>query len=958
MRFGILGLVGICLTLACGEDPSARAEFEQSVLPVLESRCAATVCHGVAPDAALRGEVVDWKSFVFEVDDGGRARDVEEAYAAAKRKIDTDERPEFSSLVQKPLPVESGGLPHYGGGNLTGVDDPAYSRFVSWISHESGGGEVSAPLDVLEQWFADHVQPVLVEAACMTGSCHGPSAGGIPYRLDPGVGGELSRTATRANYQASLRMLALGGYPRLSRLLRKSLPMSDGGIHHKGTNFDFYQGNPGAGADAIAEWACRERERATGAPCKTSGEAPISGFVFVRGPIAREDAFALDVFTRGSDLYLARVDGDSLEPSGEENLTEHLHSEPADIRDPAVSFDGNRVLFAMRTQASAGHELWELELSTRSARQLTFGTGTATDRDPTPGPDGNIWFVSTRHGNLADGGRELDAEIMSTNGSGELRRWTFTPHVERKPVFLQVGEEAGGELAFTALRQTIPSRARAHSFRFPPNLETEYHQHFGINSKPTSFFDLRELPDGRYVCVVSDLGEPWQVGRLGIIDRNFGPELDAGWPATASALPEYSPPLTVLEPEPSAARYRDPAPLPDGRLLVTRTLSSNTAETFESDIEVLTLGERLDGSGPTVLSRRVLVSGGLLGVTDPEPVFVRPPPHVAEAEHEIAADETHGILVHSGLPMIDCILGNLQPAGPKTIRDDLAFARLIEALPQSPATRRPIPAGETLHAVEGATSTSISLHGPNRILAELPLAADGSFQIQVPAGVPFRIQGLNQERMAVGTPHNRWFYALPGQVLAQGVSAATGMGRYNARCANCHGAPDGDGKKPLAFEDPDILTGASLTLSRYEKQNPRRPLPPLEGGEDTRISIDFRTDVQPFLTQKCASAGCHGKPSPAADLSLTAAPTLWFDDAYESLLAPNRNLIDADAGSAFQSFLLEKLLGRELGAQRTLTTAGSAHPLDDFGAPALDGDELLALVRWIDLGASYSGGAP
>lgn len=163
----------------------------------------------------------------------------------------------------------------------------------------------------------------------------------------------------------------------------------------------------------------------------------------------------------------------------------------------------------------------------------------------------------------------------------------------------------------------------------------------------------------------------------------------------------------VLEPEPSAARYRDPAPLPDGRLLVTRTLSSNTAETFESDIEVLTLGERLDGSGPTVLSRRVLVSGGLLGVTDPEPVFVRPQPHLAEAEHEIAANETHGTLVHSGLPMIDSILGSLQPAGPKTIRDDLAFARLIEALPQSPATRQPIPAGETLHAVEGATSTSI-----------------------------------------------------------------------------------------------------------------------------------------------------------------------------------------------------------------------------------------------------------
>lgn len=933
------------LVAACGQDDTPETRFREQVVPVLEQRCASAVCHGVSAGAEESGDVVNWDSqLLFRIDRHGLLADTDQAYATAKRAINTGEV-DASSLLRKPLHVDLGGLPHLGGATFRRRDVPAYETLRSWIESETNGGEAPEPLDDAERFFADNVQPALVEGTCFTSACHGPSAGSIPYRLQLPVAGAFSTDVTRHNYRVSRRMLALGGHPEKSRLLRKATPLAGAGIFHKGTNFDFFAGAASGGSNAIEAWACFERERATGQGCTAKNAAPIAGFVFVRGPTTAGHVFDLDVFAPGRDLFWASTPDGSLTTKVVQNLTASLHGAPVDIRDPAVSPDGRRVLFAMRTSSQDGHHLWELDLETRAARQLTFGSGPlktgglATDRDPTYGPDGSVWFVSTRAGTLADGGQRLDAELMSLDTTGALRRWTHTPHVERKPVFLEVGDEAGGEVAFTALRQAIPGQGRAHSFRFPPSLATEYHQHFGINSEPTLFHDLRELPDGRYVSVVGNVEGKWKTGQLGIIDRNFGPELRAGTPASSAAISQYSSPLVLLEADATGVTYRDPAPLPDGRVLVTRVQFDG--DDYRSRIDLLTLDEQLDGTGATVSARATLVSAD--DASDPEPVFVRPPVRLDAPPHVPSAADS-GLLVHNGAPMTDAVLSRLEPAGARAPREDLAFVRLIEALPETPASRVPVP------GLAGASSTSLGWHGKNQVLAELPLAADGSFQAVVPANVPFRMQFLNAQRMAVGHPHNRWFDLQPGQTLSQGLSVSAGVQRYNSNCASCHGDADGDGSTPPKLEAPDLISTASLTLSRYAGQDPRRPLPPAETGASTRIAIDFATDVQPILTAKCAAA-CHGD---AAALPLTETSTGWYTAAYESLLDPARGLVDAENGSAFRSHLIERLSGRELGAKRKLPS-GSAHP-SDHGGPALSSAELLALVRWIDLGASFHGG--
>jgi len=929
----VVGVMVLVLPACAAQSP--RAHFEEHVIPILELRCASAICHGASESAV--GEVVDWDRLFFRVDDAGRIRDVGGAYEACKRLINTAEDPSFSSLLRKALPRAHGGLAHVGGDNFTSPEDPAYVAVRAWIARESDGGEDVPPLDGLEARFEAAVQPALLSASCMNANCHGPESG-VPFRLDPGYGGAFPWAATRGNYAASLRMLSLDGEPMLSRLIRKGTPLHAGGIVHRGGNAGFFTGPDDPRVEAIRMWACAEREARLGLPCPETASAPIRGFVFVRGPIAAGDTFDLDRFTPGTDLFMARVEDGSLVPAGVESLTRALHAGPADIRDPAVDPTGRKVAFAMRTSADTGHDLYEMDLETRAARRLTddagplAGGGLRTYRDPTYGPDGHVWFVSTRGGHVADGMALLDSDVYELDPDrGALLRRTVTPHIERKPVFLVHGEENGGEVAFTAVRAAVPSRSRAHPFRFPPGLATEYHQHFGITPPENVLHDLRELPDGRYVVTLSDLGGVWEAGRLGVIDRNFGPEIPASMATAEPAMPGYAPPLTRLDPDARASGesvgiYRDAAPLPDGRLLVSyapETVDlSDPGAVFDLRIEVLTLIEPPDGSGPRIAERRTLVDTPGVADWDPEPIYARQPAPDDEPLRWDASAET-GVLLHNGFPIIDAILANLAPAGPKRLRTDFAFVRLVEPLPFTPAgLARPVTLG-------GAS--------PARILAELPLAEDGTFQVEVPAGVPFRVQGLDRERMAVGTMHNRWFFVAPGQRLVQGTPPSA----YDQGCSVCHGSLDGNPEH--AFVAADVVSAASVNLSRYENRNPRRPIAPSQVGAGTRIEVDFLRDVQPIIDRSCAVAGCHAGAAPAAGLGLSSAPTSWFNEAYETLLASRgleEPLVESRDGSAARSPLLRAL---------------ETHAPFGASAPPLGADDRLTLVRWIDLGAAFVG---
>ncbi|MCP4807479.1 MAG: hypothetical protein GY913_17895 [Proteobacteria bacterium] len=883
----------LALFLGC-PAPSGRAAFEQDVVPVLDRSCGSSSCHGVP---AGEEDLVNSELFYYPVDSSGRVLDIDAAYSSALNTANTLE-PEHSPLLRKPLATAWGGQPHFGGENFRSPSDAEYAAVLAWIETEPVGGADPEPLSELEQRFADDVQPVLVGMTCLNASCHGVDAA-VPLRFDGGIEGWIGIEGTRANHAAARGMLALDGDGSQSRLLRKALPLHDGGVLHRGGNDVFLSGLDDARAQAVVDWACAERLAETGADCGTEPDA----FVFVQGPVVAEDMWDLDAWNPGTDLVLATLDG-----VVGENLTDGLHDDPADVRAPAVDPSGTRVLFTMRESEDTGHAVWLLELDTGEAQQLTWPDGW-NDRDPAWGEGGNVWFVSDRDGTTTDAGG-LDPELYElTLETGSLQRRTWTPHAERKPTWYAIG--AGGhEVAFTALRAAVPDQAVAHAFRFPPSLVTEYHQHYGVTAPEDVLWDTRELADGRFITLLGDLDNRWTGGRPAVLDRNMGTGIPADAAVQEPGIPGFVDPLTRLDEDAAAlgvtTLYRDAAPLPDGRLLWARSQDpmdlADETETPVMVIELVELVESPDGTGPSILSTNLLVEG-----TDPEPVVVRPTPPAEEPAWDPEA--TTALLLHNGLPMIDALLYNLAASGPKTVLDELVGVRLIEALDV-----------ERTVLQDGETSTGIPERAPARVLAELPLAADGSFQVELPAGVAVRVQGLDADGMAIGADHNRWLDFAPGQVMRQGIGAVDSR-HFTARCAACHGSLDGDPSQ--VFIAPDVMTTASLTLSRYEQSDPRRPIPAPVVDDDTRIHVDFVEDVQPVLQARCAS--CHDEGDP----TLTDTPTDAYDQAYESLVGGGW------VGNRARDSELTQVL--------------------EDGHGELTEDEWLTLVRWMDIGAPWTG---
>ncbi len=933
-------LATLAILAACAPD-AQQATFDDEVVPVLERGCLASTCHGVSPGAIADGEVIDWSQLYISVDEQGHIEDTVAARRAVLRNVNTVENPAYSTLLRKTIDPAWGGLPHFGPVSFRSPEDEDYRAILRWIASEESGGEDPEPLSELELQYKTDVQPLLAGLGCMLAGCHGLN-GSVPFHLDPGFRGEFPIEATRANRLLTLSMVALDGDSTQSRLLRKSLPLHDGGIVHKGGNTQFLTSTDRR-VKPIRDWICAERKAVSALNC---GGPSASGIVFVRGPVEMSDPFDADGFLPGTDLYLAIIDNLDEAPAVV-NLTAGLHDEPADIRDPAVDPSGQRVLFSMRRSADDGHEIWELDLETlRPARLVDSvgeldGGGMAHHRDPTYGPDGLIWFTSTQPGTLAHGGDRLDTELYSLDpATSELVRRSFTPNAERKPVFFVTGEDAAGEVGFSVLRDAVPDKARAHIFRFPPSLTTEYRTHFGVTPPETQLFDMRELPDGRFVVVVGELGASWG-GRLAVVERTFGPALRDDW--DEPTVPTYSEPMVRLDPDATSMGwtdrvYRDPVVLPDGRIVAA--VAEGPLELEDPDanpdfsIQVITLSESIDGSGPIIAERQLLVDMVGVADTDPEPVVVRVAslagyehadsnPQGVGAAIEVDPSVENGWFIHQGYATLDAVIGNLAPAGTK-VPSEIRTVRFVEAIETTPAERAAVPPDATPDGRLGATTVTLGGHPRARILGEVPLAPDGSFSVELPSGIAVRLQGLDDRGIAVGTIGNRWFDINPGQTLRQGVQPQ----HFEQLCGVCHGSLSG---QALATGlRPDMVTTASLALARYDNANPRRPLAPTVLGDATRIEIDFRDDVQPILDAACV--GCHGPTDPAAQLSLSDDQTEHYTVAYETLLTSG--LVDEPNASADRSRLVELLLGTE--------RHGDLTP-----------EEARVLTRWIELGATF-----
>ena len=932
-----------------GHEGAARDVFDEEVLPLLEAGCAQPTCHGV-PDGEDHADLFGDRFLGLPVDGSGQVTGearADAAYASAKQFIDTyagDARD--SSLVRKVIAPSLGGEVHDGPVSFDSLEDPGYLAVARWIALEEAGGEGLDPdeLTELEQLFRDTVAPVLVAKRCLTGNCHGPDALLSTLRQRRAFGETLSAARVRANRGNARRFAVLDGPATVSRLVLKAVPVAAGGLLHKGGNDNFFAGLDDPALEPVLRWIEAEQRAEMGDP------PTLLGVLFVRGPIEARPPFDVTTGRFGSDIWWIDPHDAS---AAAVNLTAAHHAGPADVRDPAVDHDAERIAFAMRRGPDDAMNLYEMGIDGRALRQLTTDTVgpdgfVPASVQPTYGPDGHIYFVSTRSRELGDRGLRPNTDLWSLDReTGDLRRRTYGPNQEVRPTFLRYAGVAG-ELAFTSTRR-FGEVFNAPVFRFPPGLASEYHVHFGTQRDGEMLLGITDTPFGLHVMAAVPEGSAWDAGPLAYVDRNFGPDLIDEARVGDATLPRFAHTMAYLSAR-GDALYRDPSPLPDGRLLAARAPGPVDVADPQANVDygvvVIETGRTADGH-LDIARETTLVDA--VGLADISPVPVVRRAREPMKGHHTDFESPTGLINMFNLPLLQALVETLEPVA-KTLRDDLRFVRVVAAHPLSAREMAPVSPGEVRNGDPASNRVTNGVHDPVAVLGTVPLGRDGSFYIEIPANVPVRFQALDANKMAVGAQHERWVFANPGEELFH----STHIDVYAPRCAGCHGALEDTPDRALVAQ-PDAITGASISHSTHEAANPLAPREPTPVGLDVqRRPLDFVTDLQPLVDRACAVAGCHVGAAPAADLSLTGTPTTHYNDAYESLLAMDaarqHRYVDERRARAISSPLVARLFGDALETGRD---PGGVCPPPDGPVPPLTDAEREAFVEWVDLGATF-----
>ena len=841
-----------------GKDPTTPdfATFRDRVNTTIGSTCSASNCHGsTSNDLYLTcGETPEqlrWNYFAAS------------EYLAPQA--------EQSEIVRRPLAATQGGAFHEGGAIFTSTGDAGYQGLLQWAK-DHGPPNLGA-VDPGLEFFAHKVQPLLVKKGCMMVQCHS-AAMFHDYRLRGGSGGSFSLSATKRNYGLTLAQMALESDDvNASRLVRKNLyrpEVHDGstGLTHRGgplledfvtelatgglcdksdkktPAYDYDKGDLDKipAYCVIREWHKRERA--------SRSLAPLSAVVYVKRSIAPAPNRAqdFDAYAPGADLHVAKA---TLTPAGDVTIGADasvttgcgLDKATADIRKPAVSWDGKRVAFAARASAGEPLQIYEMNAD---------GSGCAKNADlngppaiaglavhnfdpayvPTYDNPPHIVFASTR-GNLAKGAYDYDgpqrtpadpsklnSNLYAWEGAGKVRQLTFHLNMERHPSFM-----SDGRVIFT-LEKRAPGFYQLALRRI--NLDGgDYHPLYA--QRGSIGYDqaqqVVELADKNFAAIFSDKSVPHGGGALGVFNRSIGIDFTSADPKDYVVDPAVIDPASPSSPEgnfflhslhfpdggakgvgQTTGLYTSPSALPGTKLLVSFGAATDAAS-FGGDYDVYVI-EPVSGAKTKVL--------GDAGTAEIDAVAV-----YARATRDVfrsRLDEPNGtVKLNDGraeaditvldVPVLASLLFQNTPTG-RTLETDLDKLDVYEDLPP-PLTMTSFASGDPNVASDGFGFGPVFVK--RRLLGTTPVSSDGSTRFQIPGGVPV-VFHLPDTKISRDKKLPRW--QRESVTFAPGEYANQSFKRefFSGLCGQCHGSVSG---RPLDIAvQPDILTQASNTASR------------------------------------------------------------------------------------------------------------------------------------------------
>ncbi len=807
-----------------GATQASFDKFRSTVQPVLTTKgCGAGSCHG-APQSDFYitcGDTDEQLAFNFS-----------QAWSFVNEPVAD------SQLLRVPLAVADGGRGHSGGDQLRRDGDAAYAAIEAWAS--AAGKLDFAAGDPGRQFFADHVQPVLLTRGCAFQACHSPQASN-DLKLRSGAIGFFSAVALEKNYELmrSEFMALEFADARRGRAVAKTILEDDarvagevGGIAHRGGPILETAGAGPADPEAcgafvpatasafciLQEWIRIERQALGGQVTPMGPGDPIQLVYVDRSSGTTAGRLDLDTFQGGADLRIVTTQlgiGGALVPVAASASQSLLGScsgiaADADIQAPDVSHDGNRIAFAARATAGDSLGVWVVDRAGGACARVLPALPDANglkihDFDPAWSPDGTYLVFASTRGKPGVGPRrsrkrglpqsDLWRVRMSgiTADAGSLEQMTVLSNSEIGPQFMREGRVTmTTEKASAGFYQLAGRRINWDLTDYHPLLGQRKDSPIDASdpmvTKPSVNFssvtDIREGSDGNFLLIASNTdpatgapSTPAGAGALAVFNRSVGP-----FEQSRDGEVGYLSAMRVLDP---ATGYRTPSSLPDGSILVSFTASPASG----------TFG--IYAFNPRTRARTQLITGG--GVQVDAQLVYRYPARKLYANRRqlvfggaVTGDPAVANLHILDAPMLFTLLtSNLRRGRPV---DAFRTATHLELF-----TEEPCPAGP-------CSPNSMGVYEMRRALGRVPLADDGSVRVALPArtGIVMRLVDATGATVVTMTEEHQLG---PGESISMGVPESL----FDAVCGGCHGSISGSELDVIVT--PDALTGASRSLS-------------------------------------------------------------------------------------------------------------------------------------------------
>tara|TARA_R110002050_G_scaffold171837_1_gene303952 strand:+ start:27875 stop:30040 length:2166 start_codon:yes stop_codon:yes gene_type:complete len=624
---------------------------------------------------------------------------------------------------------------------------------------------------------------------------------------------------------------------------------------------------------------------------------------------ALSDAYASDKWRAwypGSELCLLTVNNDYTT-----RLETLLSSPDGMIRDPDVSFDGKKILFAWKkSDRNHDYHLFEMDAESREIRQITFGLGHA-DFEGCYLPNGDIIFSSTRNVSTVDCWKQESCNLFICDKDGKyMRRLGFDQVHTNYPTVTPDGRILYTRWEYNDRGQYWPQNL----FHMKPD-GTAQTALYGNNSWfPTSMLHSRAIPNsnGKVMFIAAGHGTP-QSGRLAIVDPNIASEEEEGviFLAPAKQAEKQS-----KEPNfgfPRGDRWRYPYPLDESNFLVS----------FKQESQAHYNLVFMNAQGQYV----VLASDPNTSCNHPVLLASRPAPKLpasfVDYRKNTGVFTMENIYHGPGLAKV--------PKGTIKKLRVVALKYRAAVVGNNNGNRGPAGGGGVFTPV-GASNTSWDAKA---ILGEAEVYNDGSASFEVPARTPVYFQAIDENGRVAQTMRS-WSTLQPGEIFS---------------CIGCHESK---------FDAPPVTA-----LSIASQKGPQSLSPfynvPTDGFSYPKV-------IQPIWNKRCVS--CHNATTNnGIDLSENPRITgerdsLGYARSYYNLV--NRDQVtaghlDFDGRNDVTTKYLNWLSPQSIPTLLPPYLAGSSKSpifkmIEDHNPPVdITQEELDKIAAWIDLLVPHDG---